>query len=636
MLSNLTIKNKLFLGFGLAILLLLTISIIGYRTIIKSTNNFHQYTITSEEEVIVAQLETNILLNIMQVHKYISNGKKEHLDTFNKKRERVEGLIKKALTLIRSDERKKEINQLSDILKNYVIHFDESIKHTNNKIRLVDEEIVPIGNKLLEDLQKLVKFSSESSTPVKTYRSSLISNNMILIRLRVARYLEEPVKSRANEIKNSLLKIKEDLSYITKDIEDPYHLQLIKNCQKGVKSYTEIFKQVNQESDKIQEIVYKDLSSLGVKIEEKISNLTSSLLEEQKNLSLEIKNSNSKGETFIIIASIMAIMVCLGFAFVIANGITKHLSKAVEALKDIAQGEGDLTQRLNFNSKDEIGLISKWFNAFLEKLQNSMSQIGGTTQELTKFSNTMKEVSNKVKINAEETSSKGGIVSGATEEINTNISTVASASEEMSSTIAEISQNTTTAAEISNNLSDYTVEATSAVNGLSVSSNEISEVISLIESIAEQTNLLALNATIESARAGEAGKGFAVVANEVKELAKETGNATEEIAQKIKRMQDDTKTAVSAIEEMKGVVEKIASVSHSTAGAVEEQSVTTNEMTRNITEIEMGSREILDNISGVTEAARNTLNLAKETEDNSLEISNVAEDLKGMLSKFKY
>ena len=168
------------------------------------------------------------------------------------------------------------------------------------------------------------------------------------------------------------------------------------------------------------------------------------------------------------------------------------------------------------------------------------------------------------------------------------------------------------------------------------SSTEIGQVIKVITSIAQQTNLLALNATIEAARAGEAGKGFAVVANEVKELAKETAKATEDISRKIEAIQSDTKAAVGAIASISEVINQVNGISNTIATAVEEQNATTNEMARNVGEAARGSGEITSNIAGVTEAAASTSRGAVDTQKAAAELSKLATSLRELVERYKF
>jgi len=173
------------------------------------------------------------------------------------------------------------------------------------------------------------------------------------------------------------------------------------------------------------------------------------------------------------------------------------------------------------------------------------------------------------------------------------------------------------------------------VSKLGDSSTEIGQVIKVITSIAQQTNLLALNATIEAARAGEAGKGFAVVANEVKELAKQTGKATEDISRKIEAIQADTKAAVDAIASISAVIKQVNHISGTIATAVEEQSATTNEMARNVSEAAQGSNEITRNVSGVAEAAQGTSLGASDTQKASQQLLGTSTELRRLIEQFK-
>jgi methyl-accepting chemotaxis protein len=265
-------------------------------------------------------------------------------------------------------------------------------------------------------------------------------------------------------------------------------------------------------------------------------------------------------------------------------------------------------------------------------LGHVLKEVSDSAQTLSSASEELSANSQQMVANAEETAAQAGVVSAAAQQVSTNVQTVAAGTEEMSASIREIAKNAQEAAKVAAIGVVAADSASDTISKLGLSSAEIGKVIKTITSIAQQTNLLALNATIEAARAGEAGKGFAVVANEVKELAKETAKATEDISQKIEKIQSDTSHAVAAISEINGVINKISDYQNTIASAVEEQTATTNEITRNISEAAQGSTEIAQNILGVAEAARNTTMGATDTEKAALELARMAASLQSTVS----
>ena len=314
-----------------------------------------------------------------------------------------------------------------------------------------------------------------------------------------------------------------------------------------------------------------------------------------------------------------------------------ELEQKVESILAVvgAAGQGDLTREISVHGSDAIGQMGEGLGKFFTDLRKSIGSIGASSMNLASASEELTTVSQQMSANAEETSAQTKVVSGATLQVSQNLQTVATGAEEMGASIKEIAKNATDAAKIANSAVRAAETANATVSKLGESSAEIGQVIKVITSIAQQTNLLALNATIEAARAGEAGKGFAVVANEVKELAKKTAKATEDISRKIETIQVDAKAAVDSIGTISEVINQINGISNTIATAVEEQNATTNEMARNVSEAAHGSGEITSNIAGVAEAAESTSRGATDTQKAAQQLVDTSTELRRLVEQFK-
>ncbi|MBU2454094.1 MAG: HAMP domain-containing protein, partial [Proteobacteria bacterium] len=378
----------------------------------------------------------------------------------------------------------------------------------------------------------------------------------------------------------------------------------------------------------------------------------------------EIVKTNTR--QMIIMIGLVA-LVCMIFviplAYIAAGKFVLPLIDIVEKLKDIAEGEGDLTSRLEIKSKDEIGQVAQWFNSFIDKIHGLILDVAKNAQELNQSSSTLAQISKTMAHGAEQTSTSANSVSAAGEEMSvsmvsvasameqasSNMGMVAAATEEMTNTITEISKNTVMAKQITDEVVSKTDNASAQIVELGKAADDIGHVVEVITDISDQVNLLALNATIEAARAGEAGKGFAVVANEIKDLARQTADATKEIKEKVEKIRSSTGITVGGIKSISDVVNRVNEIVLIIASAVEEQSVTTRNISQNIVQVTQGIDKINDNISqsssvsaeiakdiaAVTAAANEMTDSSSQVDVRSKDLSSLSEKLMELVNKFK-
>lgn len=349
--------------------------------------------------------------------------------------------------------------------------------------------------------------------------------------------------------------------------------------------------------------------------------------------------------------------------WVIIKFVVTPLRVTIETLKDIAEGEGDLTRRLDANRRDEMGELAKWFNLFVGRIHDIVSEMAGGASTLSLASSDLSATASQLSNGTSRSKLQSATVSSAAEELSIGMQNVAGSTEEMAetirsvsvavnevrNTIQSISQNAERGADVAGQAARLADESNERIAELGHSAQEIGKVVEVIEDIAEQTNLLALNATIEAARAGEAGKGFAVVATEVKQLAKQTASAIEDIRTRIHAIQSSTGAAVSSIQEIDRVINNVNELNRSIAQAVEEQSRTTGQIvdsiagtagladtiSQNITESAAASREITQGMASVDEVLGETASGAEQSRVAGEQLTSLAGRMQALVNRFR-
>ncbi|MFC4070314.1 methyl-accepting chemotaxis protein [Actinoplanes subglobosus] len=330
------------------------------------------------------------------------------------------------------------------------------------------------------------------------------------------------------------------------------------------------------------------------------------------------------------------LLIAAVIALIVARGVVRPIERLRDRMAEIADGDGDLTQRATVRSNDEAGQLAAAFNRFVEKVAGTVRGIAGSAADVRAAADRLADGTNRLSADVVHVSDNLGTAAEATQTVNQSVQSVAAGAEEMNAAIAEIASSAAQAARVANDARTVAESTNDQVAHLGTATEEIGDVVRLITSIAEQTNLLALNATIEAARAGEMGKGFAVVAGEVKELAQQTAQATEEITGRITAIQAISTSAATAINEIVQVISTIGDYTTSIASAVEEQTATTTEMSRSVTEAAGNTGLVTGAISDVADSARNASANARSGQDAVADLNRLAAEMTTIVNNFRY
>jgi len=364
------------------------------------------------------------------------------------------------------------------------------------------------------------------------------------------------------------------------------------------------------------------------------------------------------GSSVVGVTLITAIVMLVSFMLF---KIVRPLSSLGGVMEELASNNNEVDVPVT-DRKDEIGDMARTVQVFKENgidrkrleeqgetarkaaderaqkvdglLKGFDADINVTLDAVTKASGTLNDTANVMTGAAEEGSTRTATVATASEDVTSNVQTVAAATEELDASIREIAQQITQSQEIASKAMQESQGAAESMNGLAERARKVSEVVELISNIAEQTNLLALNATIEAARAGDAGKGFAVVAAEVKELATQTGSATEQISQQITELQSASDDATGVIGSVSEIISTMNDISMTIASAMEEQSASTGEIASNVQKAADGTSQVASNITGVTETAAQTGTAANQVQEAAGDLSQQATGLKKRVEDF--
>lgn len=656
-----SVKMRVLLGFGVVACFLAffgTFSLYKFNTSSRAVADLSDM---SEDALLASELNADMAKAVRATLRYIASrspeDKAEAQDFINQ--------VKAGGEIAKEEIAKPERVRNRDIIIAEIGSFETALAAVSTlyaeRDELVSTKLDVIGPDVRKLITEINRTATEDNDPVTANFAAQAQENLLLGRLYMMKFLASNEKADFDRLEQSFADFADRYKALDESVENPRRREILAEIEPMIASYLEAARRVRDVIWERNAIRDDTLLAKGAEISRQATLMKESAGVDAELIATETQSYLSGAMWQIGIACAITFLLAIGLAFMIARAITRPLSMLVEDAQQLASGNTEVAFA-EAQRKDEIGVVAKSIAGFRdgvverlrleEEQQQEMKQrearnsrVSEAVEEfeqsakqmldtITAATGNLQETASTMTETARGTNGQATMVASAAEEATTNVQTVAAAAEELSVSLNGVTSQVGHSASIAQKATDDAERTNRQIAGLANVAEDIGEVISLISTIAEQTNLLALNATIEAARAGEAGKGFAVVAAEVKELASQTGKATEEISSKISAIQSETREAVDGIQNIATTIQEINTVANSIATAVEQQTDATAEISQSVDQASQGTAEVSQSIVQVSEAAAETDRAAGTVVAAAETLSKQSEEMHIVIEKF--
>jgi methyl-accepting chemotaxis protein len=658
--NSLKLSVKIGSGFGFILALMLIVSFFSWNGLQTGAEGVQEYDRRASNSNLVARLQEMMLEVRMQVKDYMITHSEKDKQEYKEYMDKLQSALEESKKRIKNPERAAKIAKIDQDVDAYQAAFEQLINDIKESDRIIDNVLRTLGPVMQKDMNEITASARSDQDVDAMSKASLAAQHMLLARLYAQRFLATVSEKDAALVAEENGKMQELLGQIAGGAQTERKTKSQKILA-DAKTYIDGFNQMAKATIGRNTVYNGTLTQLGAEIADLASTIHNTYVKDQTDLGTSLMATGQAAIRTMLILSAVALLLGVTFAIFLTRAITGPVRKTAAFAETMASG--DFTSKLDVNQGDEIGHMAHSLNQMVGQLGSMVKEIVSGVNSLSTSSTDLAAVSLQLSSSAKDTADKSGSVAAATEEMSanfhsvsaameqstSNVNMIASSTEEMTATVNEIAES----AEKARTITDAAVKQSQAtsvkMSDLGESAKRIGRVTETITEISEQTNLLALNATIEAARAGEAGKGFAVVANEIKELARQTAEATVDIKNQINDMQSTTGGAIEDIAKISEVIVDINSVINAIATAVEEQSAATSEIAGNIAQASQGIAEVNENVAqssvvvaditrDVTEISQQSTQVgdsSAQVQNSAQSLSDLAQQLEKLVRKFK-
>ncbi|MEW4454980.1 methyl-accepting chemotaxis protein [Bremerella sp. JC817] len=661
MLNRLNIMQKTLLGFGMVLLLMVISSGVAWNGLSGATTGFQDYRKLARDSNFCSDIADGMMQIQFTAKNFDITSDPRFVERFKQVRSDLEKLLVEADERISDPEQQAMVTEIRQLVQQYEVAFDDMATARELRSKVQREVLDVEGPNMERNLLQVMQTAKTDDNVEAAATAGQTLSIVMQLRLAANRFIQNPT---ADNLQRTLAvgdKLETELEKLKSTLKSNERKQLVDATLASSQLYQPKFQELAQALIEERRLVRDEWDTLGPRVAVTTAKLRETIQGLQNELGPQVDSSNRA--TLVMVASVCVIAVILGVLVAIlqSRAIVLPIRKVMGILGAVSTG--DLRQRVDVNAQDEIGSMSKSLNTMVDNLQKAMTALtrnseaiaqsahsmSNTADSMSNVSSNTKSQSTSAAAAAEELSVNMRNMSAAATQMSTNMDSVASAVEEMSISIGQIANNMEQASNVSAEANRLADNSRDRLTELRQAASEIGGVVELIQDIAEQTNLLALNATIEAARAGESGKGFAVVAEEVKELARQTAKATEDIERRVLGIQEASGESLSSIDAIREVVMKMNHISQEVAAAIEEQSATTQEIagsvaqtnsavrmvTQSVSESATAGEEIARSVTSVDKSAYEVSQGAGQTKNCSGILSGISSDLQTLVAQFQ-